>query len=165
MVGKDVERISIRNYRSVGALDLSYLGFGCGLCLSLSRSYAQCVDVIGACRLREHFCIRVYGQHGLRYGDLHYHAVVFVNGCFWHAHGCIRFKMPKTNTEFWEKKFERNKARDREQVEKLLKEGWRVGLVWECSILGKRRSVKITDVASRICYWLEEEPHERFREF
>lgn len=95
----------------------------------------------------------------------HYHAVVFVNGCFWHAHGCSRFKMPKTNPEFWKEKFERNKARDREQVEKLLKEDWRVGLVWECSILGKRRSVKITDVASRICYWLEEEPHERFREF
>lgn len=95
----------------------------------------------------------------------HYHAVVFVNGCFWHAHGCSRFKMPKTNSEFWKEKFERNKARDKEQVEKLLKEDWRVGLVWECSILGKRRSVKIADVASRICYWLEEEPHERFREF
>ena len=47
----------------------------------------------------------------------HYHAVVFVNGCFWHAHGCSRFKMPKTNPEFWKEKFERNKARDREQVE------------------------------------------------
>ena len=106
---------------------------------------------------------RVLGKHDIVLS--HYRAFIFVNGCFFHAHGCSRFKMPKTNPEFWEKKFERNKARDKEQVEKLLKEGWRVGLVWECSILGKKRSVKITDVASRICYWLEEEPHERFREF
>ena len=81
MVGKDVERISIRNYRTVGALELSNQGHGCGLCLPKPRSYAQRVDVIGACRLREHFCIRVYGQHGLRYGDLHYHAVVFWRAC------------------------------------------------------------------------------------
>ena len=95
----------------------------------------------------------------------HYHAVIFVNGCFWHAHGCSRFKMPKTNSEFWNAKFERNKARDKEQIEKLLVEGWRVSLVWECSILGKNRTAKIRDVASKICYWLEEEPHERFMEF
>lgn len=95
----------------------------------------------------------------------HYHAVIFVNGCFWHAHGCSRFKMPKTNSEFWNAKFERNKARDKEQIEKLLVEGWRVSLVWECSILGKNRPAKIRDVASKICYWLEEEPHERFMEF
>lgn len=95
----------------------------------------------------------------------HYHAVIFVNGCFWHAHSCSRFKMPKTNPEFWNEKFERNKARDKEQIESLLSDDWRVGLVWECSILGKKRAARITDVASRICYWLEEEPHERFREF
>lgn len=34
-----------------------------------------------------------------------YHTCIFVNGCFWHGHeGCKYFRMPKTNTEFWERK-------------------------------------------------------------
>ena len=31
-----------------------------------------------------------------------YRTVIFVNGCFWHAHeGCKRFVLPDTNREFW----------------------------------------------------------------
>lgn len=30
-----------------------------------------------------------------------YHAIVFVNGCFWHMHeGCSKHSMPKSNVEF-----------------------------------------------------------------
>ena len=35
-----------------------------------------------------------------------YFAVIFINGCFWHAHeNCSYFVFPKSNQEFWKKKF------------------------------------------------------------
>ena len=42
-----------------------------------------------------------------------YKTVVFVHGCFWHRHeGCRIATTPKSNTQFWTDKFERNAARD-----------------------------------------------------
>ena len=90
----------------------------------------------------------------------HYNAVIFVNGCFWHAHDCSKFKMPKTNTEFWKNKLEKNKARDEKTVARLIEEGWRVCIVWECAISGSNKKEKVTDAAEKIAWWLEEEPHE-----
>lgn len=94
-----------------------------------------------------------------------YQAVIFVNGCFWHAHrNCSKFRLPRTNTEFWRNKLERNRRRDRETVEKLLAEGWRVAVVWECSITGRRRADKISNVAEWLAWWLEEDWGEPFVE-
>ena len=43
--------------------------------------------------------------------------MLFVNGCFWHKHNCKYGKViPKTNTEFWEKKI-----KDKEKIKKLLR--------------------------------------------
>lgn len=63
-----------------------------------------------------------------------YKAVIFVHGCFWHWHGCPRSRMPKSNPEYWRSKISRNVARDRRQVRELHEQGWRVLLVWECSL-------------------------------
>ena len=42
-----------------------------------------------------------------------YHTVIFIHGCFWHHHvGCKQATMPKTRTEFWEKKFAQNADND-----------------------------------------------------
>ncbi len=91
--------------------------------------------------------------------------VIFVNGCFWHAHrNCPKFRLPRTNTEFWRSKLERNRRRDRETVEQLLAEGWRVAVVWECSITGRRRADKIANVAEWLAWWLEEDLGEPFVE-
>ena len=60
--------------------------------------------------------------------------VVFVNGCFWHKHDCKYFVWPKTNKEFWEKKIERNVARDKEEITCLEDLGWTVLIVWECQL-------------------------------
>ena len=69
-----------------------------------------------------------------------YKTVIFVNGCFWHGHeGCKYFRMPKTNTEFWERKISRNKERDREEQKKLARMGWHCITVWECELKGERR--------------------------
>lgn len=64
-----------------------------------------------------------------------YKTVVFVNGCFWHCHqNCKWFVRPKSNTEFWEAKFQYNIERDKRNYEKLNELGWRVLIIWECEI-------------------------------
>ena len=42
--------------------------------------------------------------------------------------------MPKTNTEFWKNKIERNKTRDKEGLRQLAKMGWHTIVVWECQL-------------------------------
>lgn len=76
-------------------------------------------------------------------------AVIFVHGCFWHAHqGCRYFRIPATRTEFWEQKLSANAARDARQIEQLLAMGWRVLVVWECSL--KNRSA--TDIEKTVAF-------------
>ena len=60
---------------------------------------------------------------------------IFVHGCFWHRHeGCKFTTVPKSNTEFWENKFAENKKRDIANVQYLRELGWKVGIIWECSV-------------------------------
>lgn len=68
-----------------------------------------------------------------------YHAVIFVHGCFWHGHDCPLFKLPATRKEFWATKIASNRARDARTAFALLKLGWRVANVWECSLRGTSR--------------------------
>lgn len=58
--------------------------------------------------------------------------IVFVHGCFWHRHTCRRATTPKTHTDFWISKFERNQERDRKNINLLRDQGWKVLVVWEC---------------------------------
>lgn len=67
-----------------------------------------------------------------------YGAVIFVHGCFWHAHeGCPRATVPKTNERFWREKLARNKARDETVRRELLESGWRILTIWECACTKK----------------------------
>ena len=64
-----------------------------------------------------------------------YRTCIFVHGCFWHRHeGCKLASNPKSNAEFWEKKFTANINRDEKTVATLKKEGWKIGIIWECAI-------------------------------
>jgi DNA mismatch endonuclease, patch repair protein len=64
-----------------------------------------------------------------------YHTVIFVHGCFWHGHtNCKYFVVPKTRTQWWTDKINRNKANDEKAVKALKKEGWKVINVWECDL-------------------------------
>lgn len=65
-----------------------------------------------------------------------YNAVIFIQGCFWHCHDCALFKWPSSRQDFWKTKINRNKQKDKESLEKLLNEGWRVMLIWECALKG-----------------------------
>ena len=46
--------------------------------------------------------------------------------------GCKYYVLPKSNTEFWSKKIERNKERDKEVQQELAKMGWHCITIWEC---------------------------------
>jgi DNA mismatch endonuclease, patch repair protein len=61
--------------------------------------------------------------------------VIFVHGCFWHAHTCeVGARKPVTNQAYWVPKIQRNKDRDVAHLEQLQDEGWAVLTVWECEI-------------------------------
>ena len=67
-----------------------------------------------------------------------YKTVIEVRGCYWHRHeGCKDVTTPSTNTEFWQKKFAENVARDKRTEQELKKLGWNVIVVWECEIENK----------------------------
>lgn len=58
---------------------------------------------------------------------------IFVNGCFWHRHpGCRKAGDSKTRTDYWQAKFDRNVARDRDVHDRLTALSWRVLTIWEC---------------------------------
>lgn len=78
---------------------------------------------------------------------------VFVHGCFWHRHGgCAYSTTPATRPDFWEEKFAKNQARDARAIRALVQLGWRVLVIWECSVR-KSRPEQIADAVSQ---WIAE---------
>ncbi len=65
---------------------------------------------------------------------LKFGVAVLVNGCFWHQHGCRFTSRPKSNSDFWNNKFDANVARDVKVLRKLSLQDCRVAVVWECSL-------------------------------
>jgi DNA mismatch endonuclease (patch repair protein) len=55
---------------------------------------------------------------------------VFVDGCFWHR-CAIHGNSPKTNSQYWTAKLDRNVERDRRNDAALATAGWLVVRVWE----------------------------------
>jgi len=79
---------------------------------------------------------------------------VFVHGCFWHGHNCALFRWPSTRPEFWRDKIGRNIARDLRNEQRLLQEGWRCFVVWECALKGTQR-LPLADVAAAVRRFLD----------
>lgn len=78
-----------------------------------------------------------------------YKSCVFVHGCFWHQHqGCARAAMPKSHTEFWQRKLRLNVARDSLAHHALLALGWRVFIVWECELSSDTKSSATSQLLS-----------------
>lgn len=75
-----------------------------------------------------------------------YKTAVYVNGCFWHMHDCGRFVLPKSNTEYWTNKLNKNKIRDAQHYEDMKKDGWKVILVWECDTSEERLNKLILEI-------------------
>jgi DNA mismatch endonuclease, patch repair protein len=69
-----------------------------------------------------------------------YRTVVFVNGCFWHGHeGCKYNRLPKTHTDFWKAKIERNRLRDKLERLRLRDLRWHTIDLWECQLKPSER--------------------------
>lgn len=75
--------------------------------------------------------------------------IIEVQGCFWHQHpSCIDSHIPKTRTEYWEPKLDRNRRRDAENLKRLKALGWQVLKIWECQVRDQKK------LAQRICRFL-----------
>lgn len=82
-----------------------------------------------------------------------YRAAIYVNGCFWHGHECPLFKWPKTREEFWKTKILENMHRDQKNYQKIISMGWRVCVVWECSIRSRSNETQNASM-QRLTEWL-----------
>lgn len=70
---------------------------------------------------------------------------IFVNGCFWHQHkGCKRQSIPKSNLKYWRGKLRANIEKQKADIRKLKKLGWKIFIVWECE--AKREVVLVKKV-------------------
>lgn len=66
--------------------------------------------------------------------------IIEVRGCFWHSHSCRRFKRRvSARKSYWHPKLMRNVERDKRNLRKLRRMGWRVLTVWECELKDARR--------------------------
>ena len=64
-----------------------------------------------------------------------YNTAIFVHGCYWHRHsGCKYAYMPKSNADFWQKKFLKNVQRDVVVKQSLQQQGVKCLIVWECTV-------------------------------
>lgn len=61
--------------------------------------------------------------------------VIFVHGCFWHGHeNCKLYAPPKTRTDYWLNKINKNIERDKRNFQKLKNDGWKIIVVRECEL-------------------------------
>ena len=79
-----------------------------------------------------------------------YHTVIFINGCFWHHHGCSRSTLPKTNQDYWIPKIQRNVERDRQNLKALEDAGWKVIVIWECELKKKTLEETMNSVEAKL---------------
>jgi DNA mismatch endonuclease (patch repair protein) len=59
---------------------------------------------------------------------------IFVHGCYWHHCPKCYPNLPKSNPDFWARKFELNHERDARKRTNLENAGWLVIEAWECEL-------------------------------
>lgn len=98
----------------------------------------------------EGYRYRIYDRRFPGKPDLYfakYKTAVFVNGCFWHRHTNCKFAYtPKSNVDFWNKKFESNISRDLRQKQQLMQMNLRILVVWECTIKRMKKDQEFSDL-------------------
>lgn len=75
---------------------------------------------------------------------------IFVHGCFWHRCPYCHPSRPRSNVDFWEAKFARNRERDERHTAELLERGWTVIVVWECRLKKKRLRRTMDEVVAEV---------------
>ena len=95
-----------------------------------------------------------------------YKTVIFVNGCFWHGHeNCKYFKIPKTRSDWWQDKIERNIKRDAKVRDELRQIGWRTMVIWECQLKPKVRDNTLKELAYLLDLAYLEKLQKKIKEF
>ena len=80
-----------------------------------------------------------------------YKTIIFMHGCFWHGHeNCKYFVIPKTRTDWWVNKIERNKQIDTDNFQKLNTLGWKVLTIFECELKTKIRKKTLDELVNKI---------------
>jgi DNA mismatch endonuclease, patch repair protein len=80
-----------------------------------------------------------------------YKTVIFVNGCFWHGHeNCKYFVVPKTRTEWWLKKINKNKLNDKQNFDKLKEIGWNVIEIFQCQLKKENRDRTLNGIITKL---------------
>lgn len=80
-----------------------------------------------------------------------YRIVIFIQGCFWHGHeGCKYFVIPQTRTDWWLEKINRNRENDLKNHDLLIKENWRVIVLWECMLRPYLREKTLSCLTEKI---------------
>jgi DNA mismatch endonuclease (patch repair protein) len=80
-----------------------------------------------------------------------YKTVIFVHGCFWHGHRhCKYFVIPKTRTQWWVDKINRNIKNDEENQTKLKKEYWKIINIFECELKGNRKDKRLNKLVKEL---------------
>jgi DNA mismatch endonuclease (patch repair protein) len=74
--------------------------------------------------------------------------VIFVHGCFWHGHeNCKYFTIPKTRSEWWTNKINRNIKVDYENYSKLKEKGWDVLIIFECELRSSKKDETLNNLS------------------
>lgn len=82
-----------------------------------------------------------------------YKTAIFINGCFWHGHeGCKYYVIPKTNTDWWLRKINRNIALDDSALRELKKQGWKTIVVFECNLKGNKKEKSLSKILIELGY-------------
>lgn len=86
--------------------------------------------------------------------------VIFVDGCFWHC--CPKHSnLPENNREFWQKKLDANRRRDKLVTRTLRKSGWHVLRIWEHEFKYPNRVKQRVLRALSKCANLESKRHDK----
>jgi len=96
-------------------------------------------------------CLKFYGKPDFVCEE--YKAAILVNGCFWHSHNCHMFRPPNSSSEYWTKKLHNNTERDKRVLINLNKHGYKVLIIWECALMGKKK-LNPTNLQANLEEWL-----------
>ena len=78
---------------------------------------------------------QVFGKPDITFPDSK--VAIFIDGCFWHdcpKHG----QVPESNRDFWVKKINATKKRDKLVNKTIKNKEWKVLRIWECQLKDER---------------------------
>ena len=77
--------------------------------------------------------------------------VIFIHGCYWHGHeNCKYFVLPKTQTDWWLRKINRNKELDQKNSARLTNEGWKIITIFECDLKPAKRNTTLLQLIENL---------------